>query len=390
METTTIVDRWVGVGSSTSPDAATATTEAVRAALGGRDAALVILFVAPALDVHEVARTTAAELPEGVEVVGCTTTGEIAGPEAGSGHLVAVALGGPGFTVRTSVGDLADGSRVAGETAAACVAGVKDSPHRTLLLLCDGFAGGRSEIVRGAYSVAGASVPLVGGCAGDELTMTGTFQIHNGTVLTGVVIGVALGSTGPMGVGIGHGWEKVGEPIVVTESDGERILRLDDVPALDHYLASVGTPRESYDDPEVWRALALVHPFGLTRPGGEEIRAILAFDDANRALVCADVPQGTVVSVMDGDAATVGAGTRTACDEALDGLGGVPAIGAIAFDCAARRIVLGDEGIAHEAVEMSERLGGVPLAGFYTQGEFARTQGTRGVHNATLVVLALG
>lgn len=390
METPTILDRWVGVGSSTSADATSATSEALRVAVAGRDAALVVLFVAPALDVHEVARTAAAELSDGVEVVGCTTTGEIVGPEAGSGHLVAVALGGPGFAVRTSVGDLADGSRVAGEAAAACVAGVADSPNRALLLLCDGFAGGRSEIVRGAYSVTGAAVPLVGGCAGDELAMTGTFQIHNGAVLTGVVIGVALGSTGPIGVGIGHGWEKAGEPIVVTESDGQWIFRLDDVPALDHYLATVGVPRESYDDQEVWRALALVHPLGLTRPGGEEVRAVLGFDDAERALICGDVPQGTVVSVMDGDASTVGAGTRAACDEALAGLGGATPLGALAFDCAARRIVLGDDAIGDEAREMSERLGGIPLGGFYTQGEFARTHGTRGVHNATLVVLALG
>jgi hypothetical protein len=35
-------------------------------------------------------------------------------------------------------------------------------PHRALLMLTEGLAGERAEIVRGAYSVAGAGVRLVG------------------------------------------------------------------------------------------------------------------------------------------------------------------------------------------------------------------------------------
>ena len=46
-----------------------------------------------------------------------------------------------------------------------------DRPHRILLLLTDGLAGDQQEIVRGAYSVVGAGVPLVGGCAGDDQHM---------------------------------------------------------------------------------------------------------------------------------------------------------------------------------------------------------------------------
>ena len=33
---------------------------------------------------------------------------------------------------------------------------------------------------------------------------------------------------------------------------------------------------------------------------------------------------------------------------------------------------------------------GAPIAGFYTYGEFARTQGASGFHNQTLVTLAIG
>ncbi len=82
----------------------------------------------------------------------------------------------------------------------------------TLLLLTDGLAGDQQEIVRGAYDVAGAAIPLVGGCAGDDLAMEATFQLHGDQVLRDAVVAVALGSDAPLGIGVQHGWRRVGEP----------------------------------------------------------------------------------------------------------------------------------------------------------------------------------
>jgi hypothetical protein len=61
----------------------------------------------------------------------------------------------------------------------------------------------------------------------------------------------------------------------------------------------------------------------------------------------------------------------------------------IAFDCIARRGVLGDEGIQAETGRLAAIAAGVPTAGFYTYGEIARTRGPRGFHNQTLVVLSV-
>jgi hypothetical protein len=62
----------------------------------------------------------------------------------------------------------------------------------------------------------------------------------------------------------------------------------------------------------------------------------------------------------------------------------------LAFDCIARRDVLGAAGIDCEVKRIAANIGGAPVAGFYTYGEIARTRGTSGFHNQTLVVLALG
>ncbi len=384
-----VATRWMGVGASLARDSASAAAEAVGTALDGRSAALVLLFVAPFHDLSAVARAVQDAVPGDVPVLGCTTSGELAGLDAGSGRLVAIALGGPGLTVQTAVGMIADDPRAAGKAAAQALVGI-DRPHRALLLLTEGLSGMRSEVVRGAYSVAGSDVALVGGSAGDELAMVSTHQLIGGRVLTGAVVGAAIGSDAPIGVGIGHGWRRTGESIVVTESDGQRIFRLDDEPALDVYLRRCGARPEAFHDEHLWQQATLWHPFGLPRPGGEEVRAVLGADYGDRSLFCGDTPEGTVIWVMDGDADSVMGGTHTACDQALGALDGAPPVGIIAFDCAARRAILGEAGIAQELREIAGRAPGVPLGGFYTYGEIARTRGSRGVHNATLVLLALG
>ena len=93
--------------------------------------------------------------------------------------------------------------------------------------------------------------------------------------------------------------------------------------------------------------------------------------------------------MMEGDDDSVLEATDVACRDALASLEGRPPIGLLAFDCIARRGVLGDDGIRSEIDRIAHHAGSAPVAGFYTYGEIARTRGVTGFHNQTLVVLAL-
>jgi hypothetical protein len=376
------------VGTSSESESARAATEAVEAALDGAVAALVIVFVAPFHDMHAVA-TAANAAAGGAPLVGCSTSGEIGDGVAGSGRIVAIAIGGAGLTVRTSVGPADLGPEQAGAAAAQGLVGL-EARNKALILLSDGLKGHHAAVVRGAYLVGGAGVKLVGGCAGDELAMTGTWQIHGGVAHKGAVVGAAIGSEGPLGIGVGHGWKRTGAPRVVTESDGQHIFRLDDQPALDRYLSEAGVASDEAIEGEEWPFIMLQRPFGIPRPGGDEVRAVLGADAVGRSLLCGDVPQGALISMMTGNVDTVLGGTVDACADAIAGLGGVEPIGVVAFDCAGRRSVLGEDGLPTEMAVIAEHLGAVPVGGFYTYGEVARKTGSRGVHSATLVLLALG
>jgi len=364
---------------------------AVEEAIASRSPSLVIVFASSELDVAALLREIRSALPEGAPVVGCTTAGEIASCGPSDQGAVIVALGGTDFSVAVGVATSAGAAlRDAGATVAEAVDQLEARPHRILLLLTDGLAGDQQEIVRGAYGVVGAQVPLVGGCAGDDLRMRTTNVFHDDRILTDAVVAVAIGSTAPFGIGVRHGWRRVGEPILVTGSVGTTVLTLDDEPALDFYLHRLGAPAEAAKSPTAFTRFALTHPLGMSRRSGEEVRFIAGADFEARSLQCiAHVPQGALAWIMEGDDDSVLAATDGACADALGQLGGQPPKGVLAFDCIARRGVLGGEGIRREVERIAAAVGGIPVAGFYSYGEIARTSGTGGFHNQTLVVLAV-
>jgi hypothetical protein len=383
--------RWVSVGTSTEADSSRAGADAAAAALRGHDAKLLIVFCSDSHDLPAMLRAI-NDTSGGVPLIGCTTAGEIATDGPADSSVVVTALGGPGFSVATAVAANADGrQREAGAEVAGCVEAVEPREHRVLLLLTDGIVGGQEEIVRGAYGVLGAGVPLVGGSAGDYLKMKQSFQLHGDRVVTDAVVAAAISSDAPFGIGVRHGWSKVGDPMMVTRSADSRVYTLDDEPALDVYLRRLGAPPEVVADPSAFTSFAMTRPFGLRRRSGEEIRFIREANFADRSIgLAAAVPQGALTWLMRGDRTSVLDATDAACADAIAGLDGATPAGLLAFDCIARRGVLGEEGIRHEVRRVVELSAGVPVAGFYTYGEIARTRGINGFHNQTLVILAFG
>ncbi|WP_030438034.1 FIST signal transduction protein [Actinoplanes subtropicus] len=386
--------RWFGAGQSALSDPAAAGAAAAEAAFAGREPVLALVFCSVGYHVPAMLDEVRSRVGPATVIVGCTTSGQMATGEAAGYGVAVVALGGEGFSARARVArEVTPRLRAAGAEIAGCLAGI-DRPHRALLVICDGLTGNQHELVRGAFSVVGAAAPLVGGCAGDDLTYDRTYQFHGGRdgveIMTDAGIGIALGSDAPLGIGIAHGWRKQGAAMVVTSSRDGRVFELDGEPALDVLLRRLGLDESVLDDEETFRERVFLHPLGMSRRTGEDIRVIHGGDRADRSLLClADVPQGALTWLMETDHDALVDGARDSAAQALDGLGGQSAIGLLAFDCVGRRTVLGDDGLRQEMAAIGKELGGVPYGGFYTNGEIARVRGALGMHHFTLVTLAL-
>ncbi|MGF1600004.1 MAG: FIST signal transduction protein [Acidimicrobiales bacterium] len=330
---------------------------------------------------------------DGIRLAGCTSAG-IVDRHGRVGAAAQITLfGGDGFACEISIGRPGDGSRDAGIAAAGALSQLG---HRrasaVLILLADGLVGDTNDIVRGAYEVVGATVPIVGGCAGDDLAMTATHQLIDGRVVTESVIGIALASSGSVGLGVHHGWSPSGHPMTVTSSSGTSVLTLDDRPALDVYLEAIGHVGEPLTAAGL-ATLCQTSPLGLSSRSGYHVRFIRGGDPVRRSIeFLVAIPEGETVTVMGGDTSSVlgAAGEAAARAVAEAGAGGHPVLGVVAFDCVACRGVIGDDLVAEEIGRLTASLPPeATVSGLYTYGEIARRGGALGFHNQTMVVLAL-
>jgi hypothetical protein len=331
-----------------------------------------------------------ASVAGAVPVIGCTTGGEIGpGLEAGDTSVVAVGLGGDFHVTTGYATGVRESPREVGEAVARSLLPLPDRANRVGILLTDSLNSDQQEMVRGAYGVLGATVQLVGGGAGGVMAERIAYQFVGEEILVGGVVAASIGTDGPIGVSLRHGWQRHGSAMVVTGSTGTTVHTLDDRPALDVYLDRHGAPPGIEHDPVAFGAYALTRPLAVARRGSMAIRHVLGADPANRALICAaGLPKGAAAWLAGGDADSLLAAADDVCADAIAQLDR-PALAVLVFDCVARKGVLDEAGAVEERRMMAARVGDTPLAGFYTYGEIARTRGVNGYHNQTIVTLAL-
>ncbi|MEX0587770.1 MAG: FIST N-terminal domain-containing protein [Cyanobium sp.] len=384
-------ESWVKVGASKLLNTTEALDEALLALQGPQSPKLVVALVAPSFEMQAIAEGLHQALP-GTEVIGCTTSGEIATDGAMANALVLWALGGDAIQVCTGSGQGDDlGLRKAATEAAHCLDQLEQRSNTVLMMLSDGLCGDQMDVVRGAYDVAGIDVPLVGGCAGDNLAMRRTRQMHGRRVMSQSVVAAAISSDRPLGIGVSHGWIPASEPMLVTSSKGNILSSLEDKPALDVYLNFFNPPKEAWTDPAAFADFAATHPIGIRRRDKIEMRHITGFNSETRDLITvAEVPQGALAFLTEGDFDSVLNAAAKSCQSALAGLNGADPVGLFLFDCVSRRAVFTEDRVHEETDLIASSCGRIPMAGFYTYGEICRTKGAGGFHNQTLVTLAIG
>jgi hypothetical protein len=383
-----------GVGHSHVSDSAEAGREAVRTALADHQptaADLVVLFTDVDYDL-EALYAAAADEAAPARVFGCTSTGAFTHAEQVPNGCVAAVLAADESSfglchVERDENDIAGSARQAAQIARER-AGDR-YPNSVLLLLTDGLTPDQREIARGAYEVTTALIPFVGGAAGDNLTWSDTQTFGEGRVLSNGIVAVWINSARPMGVSVDHGWRPTGKPMLVTRAEGTIVHELDGTPALEAYLADQGgkLPLDR-TDPELFRKL-LASPVGLPNARGRyDVRQLHAYlPEGGGINFNTGVSEQSILQVMSTDDDALIEGARRAAEDAVRHLTGKARL-ALVFSCGSRVPLLGDR-LRDEVEAISSALDGVPVCGFYTFGEFARTTGSSGVHNSSVAVLAL-
>jgi methyl-accepting chemotaxis protein len=388
----------IGTGSSTHDSPKEAALEAARNAmvrLQGVTPAYGCVFAAPGRDLAA-AMAGVRQAAGPVELVGCTTAGEIT--EQGLIHGgVAVLLVASDDSSATAC--LADGLRskpalVAQQLHAATSAQRKAAASRgmrqtTTVVLTDGLAGTGEKVVIDLHDRGQSGSQIVGGAAGDEGMFKAT-QVAAGEIASAdAAVCLHVCSERRWGVGVNHGLRPTTKPMRVTRATGNVVYELDGEPAIQAYerhAAARGIKLTAANTSPYLIANELgIHFFDtITRA-----RAPLSAGSDGSLSCAADIPKGSMVSILDGDPVCMVDAARAAAEEAKEHLDGAQAAGVLLFDCVCRGMILKD-GFNREVDAVRSVFGSIPVAGFLTYGEIARYQGSLdGWHNATAVVVAI-
>lgn len=318
--------------------------------------------------------------------VGVSTAGEISGDGVGHDTLVVTAIRFDRIRMRIAEAELNDmeDSRDAGARLMRPLAG---DDLKAVLLLCQGVEINGSEVISGATSVLGKTIPITGGLAGDNGAFNRTWTLLDDETSNRRML--ALGFYGDA-VRFAHGsfggWQSFGPARQVTRATGNVLFELDGKPALDIYKSYLG------DYARDLPASGLLFPLALLGDDHQEtglIRTLLGInEDAGSLILAGDIPVGGYARLMHASTERLIDGAEEAARAAQAMYStDAPALGLL-ISCVGRKLVMGDR--AEEEVEaVGSVLGrGCTLAGFYSNGEispYGETVDCR-LHNQTMTI----
>lgn len=267
---------------------------------------------------------------------------------------------------------------------------LRSGPNVSMLVLMDAFAADGEVLVSALRRSTPIHCRCFGGTAGDDWTFTGTQVFHGREVMSDAAVFVAINSRSRLSMDVLHGFSVAegARDLVITSIDGNILRSLDNRPAAAVYREELERMRLLRPGEDLVRVLAL-YELGARTPFGEQlkIRAPLAVGADGSITLASSLAKGEVVRVVTANRSQlVGAARALAARvhaplAASGGLGG-----ALVFDCAARRQLLGER--HPEQAAAFQRTTGHPLVGVACYGEIAKFGGSvEGFHNTTAVMV---
>jgi len=346
---------------STTTDTGAAIAE-VLTGLDPADLALVVLFVGDGHDLPRIEQALAV-LPDSVQVMGCTTAGEI-GKGGYLDHSI-TALGLPRNLFRVAVGYVASLRNFDPERARAMAFDLRagltfstaDWATEVAFLLTDGLSLMEDQLVWTLSEALGQS-PLVGGSAGDGLRFGQTFVLVERRFRTDAAVLAVLRTPCTVTAFRFDHLEPTAQRMVVTQADPAQrlVIEINGMPAGPEYARILGKD-PSQLSPFIFAANPVVSKVGDTH----HVLAIQRVEPDGTLRFFSAIERGLVLRLAQSTDLVAH------LDRALNGLRvGRAAPDILACDCILRRLEAENTQTARAVSEVLDRHG---VTGFNTYGE---------------------
>ena len=318
-----------------------------------------------------------------IDIIGATSAGEFINGHQSEGEIVVMLMNINKADYCILIEEIGD--RTVQDVATGLAKTALQKFSKPAFILCSSIiaANGKmidgESLVRSFEDVMGPNISMFGGMAGDDITFTGTYIFtNNQSTDYGIALLVLNEEKIELhGMAI-SGWKPMGITRTVTKSEGNLIYTIDGQPALEIYLRLLGKEKSSADDQSsFFDSIGVHYPFQIERDGREpKMCSPIGYDKEKKALMCeSEVPQGSNFRFSSPPDFEILDTIITKANE-LKSESHADADALLVFSCAGRLSTLGP--IAKLENEGLQKVWNVPMAGFYTYGEFGK--GINGKH----------
>jgi hypothetical protein len=348
---------------------------------------LAIVFLSIKQDRKEICRILS---DHNIAVYGVTTAGEFIDGEVGAESTVMLLLdvNKDYFVVdfkETTSENAKDRASQIGKRALATF----NNP--TFIVSGSGVTADGEKIIRGIEEAVGKDVVIFGGMAGDDFTMTGTFVFTNNKDSESGIVAIIFDGDHVKLNGLATcGWKAIGIVRTVTKSAGCWVYTIDNEPALDMIIKYMGIPHlDKEKQNEVILNIGANFPLQMEVESGSSVMrtAMLGNWNENSFMCAGNVPEGSKIRFTIPADFEVIDQIVSECTEIKE-QSNFDADAMLLFSCKARHIALGP--LISKEIEGLQNVWNVPMAGYFTYGEFGRSaKGRQEFHNITCCWVAI-
>ena len=312
-------------------------------------------------------------LPHAI-IIGSTTDGEILDSNVTTNEMLISCSTFDKSTLKsanTSKGDLNDyemGIDLANK--------LVSQKTKLLILFADGLYTNGEEFLKGINFVA-PDIMIAGGLAGDGSSFTGTSVFTQDSLSQNGAVGVAVDSD-YLRVNNSHhfGWQKIGPVMRIEKSDKNRVYKIDEKTPYEIYKYYLGE-----NAADKLPAIGIEFPLIINRDGVDIARAVLGKNDDGSLVFAGNIAQGDTVQLGFGNVQEI---LKNTSKDELIIKSNTESI--FIYSCMARRRFLQDD-ISIELEIFAKYK--IPVSGFFTNGEFFKTDEKCELLNQTMTVVAL-
>lgn len=325
----------------------------------------------------------------GIDLIGCTTSGEIRDDACYEQHIVGLLfdLDPKYYRIYLAADPEANTfmhALVTGQFA------LRTFSNPALITLSGGFTVNADEIIQGFNTVfKGRTIPIFGGQAGDGLHLKETYVFSTSAISNRGLINLVLDEDKIEMSGLAtSGWEPIGAIHTITKAEGNMVYAIDEEPALDFFIKHFGYFNSAEIQVQSLENMSTQYPLQLFRPDGYTVlRSPIIGSEETRSLMLAG-------GVNEGDRFrfSMSPGFEV-IDQTIENFREVfqsspEADALILFSCKGRHSALGP--LIGDEVKGIYNHWKTPMVGFFSYGELGpNNEGFFDFHNETCSLVLL-